>query len=125
MSAIGLGLLRQLFSFGHGLFDAANHIEGSLRQMVIFPVHDRLERADGVFDLDELARDSSEDFGDVERLAKKALDLAGAGDDQLIFFRQLIHAENGDDILQRLILLQRLLDGAGHFIMLLADDRRS
>ncbi len=46
--------------------------------MVVFAVDDRLERADGVFDLDELAGDAGEDFRDVERLAKEALDLARA-----------------------------------------------
>src|SRR3546814_10551889 len=57
------------------------------------------------------------------RLRQEALDLARARDDQLIFFRKLIHAENGDDVLQRLILLQRFLNAAGGFVMLLADDR--
>src|SRR3546814_944791 len=65
----------------------------------------------------------SSDLGDVERLAEEALDLARAGDDQLIFFRQLVHAENRDDVLKRLILLQRFLNAAGGFVMLLADDR--
>src|SRR3546814_8141256 len=75
------------------------------------------------FDRHELAGDVGEDFGDVERLRQEALDLARARDDQLIFFRKLIHAENGDDVLQRLILLQRFLNAAGGFVMLLADDR--
>ena len=92
--------------------------------MVIFAFDDRLERAHRVFDLDELALDAGEHFGDVERLAEEALDLARAADGQLILFRQLVHAEDGDDVLQRLILLQRFLDGAGGVVMLLADDRR-
>src|SRR3546814_1294987 len=79
--------------------------------------------SDLVFDRHELAGDVGEDFGDVERLAEEALDLARACDDQLIFFRKLVHAENRDDVLQRLVLLQRFLNAAGGFIMLLADDR--
>ena len=71
---------------------------------------------------DELAGDAGEHFGDVERLGEEALDLAGAADGQLILFRKLVHAEDGDDVLQRLVLLQRLLDAAGGLVMLLADD---
>src|SRR3546814_4038955 len=85
--------------------------------MVIFAIDHRLERLHRVFERDELAGDVGEDFGDVERLAEEALDLARAGDDQLIFFRQLVHAENRDDVLKRLILLQRFLNAAGGFVM--------
>src|SRR5438045_1903252 len=78
---------------------------------------------DRVRDGVELAGDAGEDFGDVERLAQEALDLAGAADGQLIFFGKLVHAEDGDDVLQALVALQRLLDGAGDLIMLLTDHR--
>jgi hypothetical protein len=47
-------------------------------------------------------------LGDVERLAKEALDLAGAADDQLVLFAQLVHAEDGDDVLQVAVALQHL-----------------
>jgi hypothetical protein len=61
-------------------------------KVVVFAVHDRLERADRVLDGDELAGDAGEDFGDVERLRQEALDLAGAADGELILFGQLVHA---------------------------------
>src|SRR5688500_18627949 len=66
------------------LLDSADHVEGGLGKMVIFAVDHGLERADGVLDLDELARNSGEDLGDVEGLGEEALDLAGARDGQLI-----------------------------------------
>src|SRR3954467_11268325 len=104
--------------------DAADHVEGRLGEMVVLAVDHRLERADGVLDLDELARDAGEHLGDVEGLGEEALDLAGAADGQLILFRKLVHAENGDDVLKALVALQDLLDGARGLVMLLADRAR-
>ena len=57
----------------------------------------------------------------MERLREEALDLARARNRQLIFFRKLVHAENGDDVLERLVLLQRFLNAASGVVMLLAD----
>jgi len=42
----------------------------------------------------------------VEGLGKELLDLAGAGDRELVVFRQLVHAENRDDVLQVFVALQ-------------------
>src|SRR4051794_2522981 len=106
------------------LLDAADHVEGRLGQMIILAVDHRLERADGVLDLDELAGNAGEHLGDVEGLREETLDLAGAADGQLILLRQLVHAEDGDDVLKRLVALEDLLDGAGGLVMLLADRAR-
>ena len=76
----------------------------------------------GLLDGHELAGDAGEDLGDVEGLRQEALDLARARHDQLVLFGQLVHAENGDDVLQRLVALQHLLDRAGDLVVLLADD---
>src|SRR3546814_10335725 len=82
------------------LIDAADHVEGGFGQVIIVAVDHRLERADRVFDRDELAGDAGEHLGDVERLRKKALNLASARNRQLILFRQFVHAENGDAVLR-------------------------
>jgi hypothetical protein len=58
----------------------------------------------------------------VERLRQEALDLAGAGDGELVLFRKLVHAQDRDDVLQRLVALQDLLDLAGDAVVLVADD---
>ena len=60
----------------------------------------------------------------MEGLRQEALDLAGARDGQLVLFRELVHAEDGDDVLQLLVALQDLLHLAGDVVVLLADDRR-
>src|SRR5688572_32158956 len=69
--------------FGHllglldRLVDAADHVESLLGQVVVLTLDQRLERAHRVLDLHELAGNVGEHFGDVERLAEEALDLAG------------------------------------------------
>src|SRR5690606_36530315 len=122
--AIGSGFLGQFLGLFDRFLDTADHVERLLGEVVVFALDDRLERGDGVLDLHELAGDVGEHLGDVERLAEEALDLARTGDGQLVLFGQLVHPENGDDVLQRLVLLQRFLDLARHFVVLLADDGR-
>src|SRR5829696_10160867 len=59
--------------------DGADHVEGSLRQVVILAFHQALEAADGVGEIDKDAGRAGEHFGDVEGLRQEALDLARAG----------------------------------------------
>src|SRR5688572_32037545 len=75
------------------LVDAADHVERLLRQVVALAVADHLEAADGFLQRDVLARRAGEDLGDGERLREEALDLARARDRLLVFFAELVHAE--------------------------------
>lgn len=50
---------------------------------------------------------TSEDLGHLEGLRQETLDLAGAGHSQFVLLRQLIHTQNGDDILQGFVVLQQ------------------
>ena len=99
----------QFLALLDGLLDGADHVEGRFRQMVVFALAQALEAADGVGEVDEHARRAGEHFGDMERLRQEALDLARARHGQLVLFRKLVHAEDGDDVLQRLVALQDLL----------------
>src|SRR3546814_13633661 len=63
----GGGHLLGLF---HGLFDAAHHVEGAFRQMVVLAVHHRLEGLDGFFEFAELSRTVGEHPGHVARLGR-------------------------------------------------------
>ena len=51
--------------------------------------------------------------GDEERLREEALDLAGARDGELVVLGELVHAEDGDDVLEVLVALQDALHLAG------------
>src|SRR3984893_16000141 len=103
---------RQLLALFDRLFDGADHVEGLLGQMVVLAFAKPAETLDGVGEVDELAGRTGEDFGDEERLRQEALDLARAGDSDLVLFVQFIHAENRDDVLQRFVFLQDLLNHA-------------
>jgi hypothetical protein len=52
----------------------------------VLAVEDFGEAFDGVADLDVFAFGAGEDFGHVEGLAEEALELAGAGDGELVVF---------------------------------------
>src|SRR5579871_1660848 len=59
------------------LLDGADHVEGGLRQVIVFALDQALEALDGILQVDELAGRAGEHFGDMERLRQEALDLAG------------------------------------------------
>src|ERR1700722_16742943 len=77
---------RELLALLDRLFDGADHVEGLLGQMIVFAFAQTAETLDGVGELDELAGRAGEDFGNEERLRQEALDLARAGDRDLVLF---------------------------------------
>src|SRR5262249_23732628 len=82
------------------LFDAALHVEVPFRHLVVLAVENLLETADRVGDRDLAPLAAGEDLRRAERLAEEALDLARAQHRQLVVGRQLVHAEDRDDVLQ-------------------------
>jgi hypothetical protein len=71
-----------------------------------------------------LARDARELLGDVEGLRQEALDLARARHRDLVVLGQLVDAQDGDDVLQVLVLLEDLLHRARDVVVLLPDHAR-
>src|SRR5919201_1479956 len=112
----GLGLLLRVG-------DGADHVEGLLWKIVVLAVEDLAEALHGVLDLDVLGRDAGEFLGDVHGLREEFLQLARPRHEQLVLVRQLVDAEDGDDVLKVLVALQHALDLAGRPVVLLADDR--
>ena len=49
---------------------------------------------------------AGEDLGHLEGLGEEALDLASAGHRQLVLLGQLVHSQDGDDVLQGLVVLE-------------------
>ena len=68
--------------------------------MVVITIDDAREAVDRVVETNKLARRAGEHFSHMERLRQEALDLARTRNGQLVFFRQFIHAQDGDDVLQ-------------------------
>lgn len=67
---------------------------------------DALEALDGLFEGHQLAHVASEDLSHLEGLGQETLDLTGACDSQSVLLRQLIHTQDGNDILQGFVVLQ-------------------
>src|SRR5690348_9289024 len=112
------------FALLDGVFDAADHVERLLGQVVDFAVDDHLERADGFLQRHVLAGRAGEHLGHVEWLREEALALARAVHGLLALFGKLVHAEDRDDVLQFLVALQRALHLARDVVVLLADHQR-
>src|SRR5687768_17044072 len=105
-------------------FDRADQVERLLRQVIVVAREDSLEAADGVGQRDDLAVLAREHLRDVERLRQEAAHLARAEHGLLVFFAELVHAEDRDDVLQFLVTLQHGLDAASGVVVLFADDQR-
>src|SRR5690606_23518280 len=106
------------------IVERADVHERALRQVVALAVAQTLEGVDRVLQRRVDAGEAGEDFGDEERLAEEALDLAGAAHDQLVLFAQFINTENRDDVLQVLVALQNLLHAPGDRVVALAQHAR-
>src|SRR5699024_7198096 len=106
----------------HHIINGAHVEEGGLGVLVHLAVHDGGKALDGVLERDIDAGDAGELFGHVGGLGEEALDLAGPADRFLVLLAQLVHAQDGDDVLQLAVLLEDLLHLAGHAVVLLAHD---
>src|SRR4051794_17147358 len=122
-SATALGrAARHLLGALDGALDRADHVEGLLGQVVVLAVEDLDEAADGVLELHVLTGRAGELLGDEVRLRQEALDLPGARHRQPVLVRELLDAEDGDDVLQVLVALQHLLHPSRGRIVLGGDD---
>src|SRR6266446_4955037 len=115
---------RHLAGLVDGLLDRADHVERGFGHLVILAGDDPLEPLDRVFEGDKDARAAGEHLGDMERLRQEALDLARPRDGQPVLFRQFVHAEDRDDVLQGFVGLQDALHVARDLVVLVADDSR-
>src|SRR5664280_1018191 len=101
--------------------DAAYHEEGLLRQIVALAVHDVFETPHRIRQGDVFPGDTGELFGDVERLRKETLDLARPLHHDLVLVGELVHAQDGDDVLQLAVPLEDLLHAGGDVVVFVAD----
>ena len=108
-------LLGALLAVAGGFFDAYTYLcrggvfaNAQTGNIVLFEmcIRDSLEAADGFRNRHILALEARELLRNVEWLRQEVLYLAGAGNGQLILVGKLIHAEDGNNILQILVFLQ-------------------
>ena len=88
--------------------------------MVPLAVGNLLERPDCVGEARDLAGLAGEHLGHEERLRQETLHAAGPVHHEFVLLRQFIDAEDGDDVLQFAVSLQRPLHAAGNLVVPLA-----
>src|SRR4051812_25584164 len=104
-----------------GILDATAHEERLLGQVVVLALGQLLERVDRLVQRGELALDAGELLGDEERLGQESLDAPGPVDGDPVLLGELVHTEDGDDVLEILVALQDLLGAPRDVVVLLAD----
>merc|ERR1719334_2825198 len=95
-----LSLFGERFGLSDYFRDITNHVKRDFGEMIVFSGADGVEAGDGVLERDQFTQVTGKHLSDLERLRQKPLHLSGSCDGQFIFFRQLIHTQNGDDVLQ-------------------------
>jgi len=118
-----LGSLQsQSLALFEGLLQSALHVECGFGVVVSLAFQQGCEAFDGVLELYELALPAGEDLAHEEGLGQELLDLPGPGHSQLVVFRELVHPQNGDDVLKGFVVLQQFLHASGHCVVTLSDD---
>merc|ERR1739844_291380 len=112
----------QTLSLGCHLINVADHVEGNLGKVIVLAGQDGLEARDGLVNGDKFAGVVGENLSDLERLGEESLDLPGPGHLDLVLLGQLVHTEDSNDILERLVVLEQLLDTSGDLVVLTTDD---
>src|SRR5687768_4550583 len=102
--------------------DPALHEESLLRVLVELAGDKALEGRNRLLELHVLAGDTRELLRDRERLRHEALDPAGPPDHELVFFRELVHSENRDDVLKLLVALENPLNVGRYLIVAVAEE---
>lgn len=82
-------------------------IKSQIRSVTTLTSKDALEAFDGFLKGHQFTQMASEDLSNLEGLGQETLDLASTGHSKFVLLRQLIHTQNGNDILQGLVVLCR------------------
>lgn len=117
-----LQISQNLLTLCPGGRKVANHVESTLGEVVTLSAQNSLEGGNGLLKVDERTLDTSENLGDGERLGQETLDLTSTLDGKLVGLGKLVHTQNGNDILEGLVLLEDLLDTGGGVVVVLTND---
>ena len=101
-----------------------DHGEGSLRILIQLSAEQGFKAADRVLQGHVAALKAGELLRYRERLREILLHPTGTVNDASVVCSQLLHAEDGDDVLKLTIALQKLLCAACDLVMPLADNVR-
>src|SRR3989304_1337841 len=88
-----------------GLLDGPHHVESLLREIIHLPLDDLPEALDGLLHRNVATRLAGELLGHEEGLRQEPLYLPCPGHHQLVLLGELVHPEDGDDVLEVLVAL--------------------
>merc|ERR1712062_918979 len=91
----------ELGSFLPHVGHASDHVEGGFGDVVAIAGQHLLEIADCCLQVHKRAWSSSENLRHEERLRQETLHLAGTRHGELVLFTEFVHAQDGDNVLQR------------------------
>ena len=67
--------------------------------LIRLTIKDHLKASNGVLEGYQFSIGAREHLGHLERLTEESLDLTSTSDRQLVVLRQLVHAQNSNDVL--------------------------
>src|SRR6516164_7168123 len=123
ISSFSLAIRLSVLSF-FNFVDAALHVEILLGDIVMFALKNFLKAANRFSKLDVLAGFARKYFCYGKWLTQESLQLASTINGQLIFGTQLVHTQDGYNILKILIPLKHALNTSRDIIMLLPNNFR-
>merc|ERR1719471_2135496 len=100
----------QLLRLGLDLVSAADHIKRQLGRVIVLAVHNIAEALNRIRQRHKRAGQTRKHLGDLEGLRCEALHLPRQEHNGLILLGQLVHAQNGNNIGERIVLLKVLND---------------
>lgn len=112
------------FEIGDYLINIAFVEEVFLWDVVEFTCDDHLESFHCIFTFDVDTWSPGELLSDKEWLREKSLDFTSTSNSDFIIFSELIHTEDGDDILEFFVSLEDFLDLTSDGIVIFTDDTR-
>merc|ERR1712100_99776 len=105
------------------LLESSHHVESRFWVLISTTLEELSETFDSVGKFDESTWHTREHLCHLERLREESLDLSGSGDGKSILFGQLVHTQNSDNILEGLVILDKLLDSSCAIVVSLTDNR--
>jgi len=115
-------LSSHLSSLLKGFLEVSHHVEAGFWVVVTSSLEEGSETFNSLAQVDESSWLSRELLRHEEWLGKEFDDLSSSGDGKLILFVKFVHTQNSNDILERLVVLQQLLDTSGDSVVSVSDN---
>jgi hypothetical protein len=119
--------INESFAFFERFFNGTLHIECLFWVIITWPINKRysiiiktnptFKSVQCVSDADEFSFSSCENLTHEEGLRQEFLDFSCSGHSKFIFFWQFVHTQNGNNILERFVILEDFLDRSGNCIV--------